>query len=563
MKTSHIILSALTILALASCNDFLSTEDLTRKDSSNFPKTQSDAEQSLTGCYAMLRYLTPDNESEHPMIVAEILSDDRFGGGGPDDAFLHNVDNLTAYNNDMFKEIWDDDYKGIHRCNQLIEQMGQINWASDQDKAQTDGEARFLRAYYYLSLARFFGNVPLITTSLSNNPPQASADEVYAQIASDLLTAINEMPSTPANELSSARLGHANRWAAEGLLARAYLFYTGYYQKESLTAADGTVLDNAKVAAYLKDCIDNSGYKLMPDFRNLWPYANKYSKADYKYASDNDLNWYGEGTDNLEFMFSIKYSSKANWDDNNAYANNEACLFFSPRESDGSTANNFPLGIGWEPVPSARRCWPNGKAYAPKDPRIDGSIFDVTKEAPNYSWGADKQQDETGLWEKKYCAINYKVSSDDGDTYQNISMALYPDVSSDYMINNVQDIVVLRFADILLMHSELTKTVDGINHVRARVGLPAISTYSDQALQSERRFELAFEGERWFDLLRWHKAAQALAAENGVTVRNNNVEESKDMSNIAQRVEATGGFLQIPQSQIDLSNGVLKQNKGW
>ena len=554
MKTSHIILSALTILALASCNDFLSTEDLTRKDSSNFPKTQSDAEQSLTGCYAMLRYLTPDNESEHPMIVAEILSDDRFGGGGPDDAFLHNVDNLTAYNNDMFKEIWDDDYKGIHRCNQLIEQMGQINWASDQDKAQTDGEARFLRAYYYLSLARFFGNVPLITTSLSNNPPQASADEVYAQIASDLLTAINEMPSTPANELSSARLGHANRWAAEGLLARAYLFYTGYYQKESLTA---------KVAAYLKDCIDNSGYKLMPDFRNLWPYANKYSKADYKYASDNDLNWYGEGTDNLEFMFSIKYSSKANWDDNNAYANNEACLFFSPRESDGSTANNFPLGIGWGAGTVSSKMLAEWKAYAPKDPRIDGSIFDVTKEAPNYSWGADKQQDETGLWEKKYCAINYKVSSDDGDTYQNISMALYPDVSSDYMINNVQDIVVLRFADILLMHSELTKTVDGINHVRARVGLPAISTYSDQVLQSERRFELAFEGERWFDLLRWHKAAAALAAENGVTVRNNNVEESKDMSNIAQRVEATGGFLQIPQSQIDLSNGVLKQNKGW
>lgn len=563
MKTSHIILSALTILALASCNDFLSTEDLTRKDSSNFPKTQSDAEQSLTGCYAMLRYLTPDNESEHPMIVAEILSDDRFGGGGPDDAFLHNVDNLTAYNNDMFKEIWDDDYKGIHRCNQLIEQMDQINWTSDQDKAQTDGEARFLRAYYYLSLARFFGNVPLITTSLSNNPPQASADEVYAQIASDLLTAINEMPSTPANELSSARLGHANRWAAEGLLARAYLFYTGYYQKESLTAADGTVLDNAKVAAYLKDCIDNSGYKLMPDFRNLWPYANKYSKADYKYASDNDLNWYGEGTDNLEFMFSIKYSSKANWDDNNAYVNNEACLFFSPRESDGSTANNFPLGIGWGAGTVSSKMLAEWKAYAPKDPRIDGSIFDVTKEAPNYSWGADKQQDETGLWEKKYCAINYKVSSDDGDTYQNISMALYPDVSSDYMINNVQDIVVLRFADILLMHSELTKTVDGINHVRARVGLPAISTYSDQVLQSERRFELAFEGERWFDLLRWHKAAAALAAENGVTVRNNNVEESKDMSNIAQRVEATGGFLQIPQSQIDLSNGVLKQNKGW
>lgn len=563
MKTSHILLSALTVLALASCNDFLTTEDLTRKNSSNFPKTEADAAQSLTGCYAMLRYITPDNEAEHPMIVAEILSDDRFGGGGPDDAFIHNVDNLTAYNNDMFKEIWDDDYKGVHRCNQLLEQIGQINWTSDQDKAQIDGEARFLRAYYYLSLARFFGHVPLITTSLSNNPPQASADDVYAQIATDLVTAINELPSTPATEIPAARLGHANRWAAEGLLARAYLFYTGYYQKESLKTTDGTVLDNAKVAAYLKDCIDNSGYKLMPDFRNLWPYANKYTKPDYKYASDNDLNWYGEGTDNLEFMFSIKYSSKATWDDNNAYANNEACLFFSPRESDGSTANNFPLGIGWGAGTVSSKMLADWKAYAPKDPRIDGSIFDVSKEAPDYSWGADKQQDETGLWEKKYCAINYKVSSDDGDTYQNISMAMYPDIINDYMLNNVQDIVVLRFADILLMHSELTKTVDGINRVRARVGLPAIAAYSDEALQSERRFELAFEGERWFDLLRWHKAATALAAENGVTVRNNNAEERKNMSGIAQRVEETGGFLQIPQSQIDLSNGVLKQNKGW
>lgn len=551
------------MLALASCNDFLTTEDLTRKNSSNFPTSEADAQQALTGCYAMLRFINLGNEAKHPFIVSEILSDERFGGGGPDDVFLHNVDNLTAYNNDMFKEIWDDDYKGVHRCNQLLEQIGQINWTSDQDKAQIDGEARFLRAYYYLSLARFFGNVPLITTSLSDNPPQASADEVYAQIATDLVTAIKELPSTPATEIPAARLGHANRWAAEGLLARAYLFYTGYYQKESLKTTDGTELDNAKVAAYLKDCIDNSGYKLMPDFRNLWPYANKYTKPDYKYASDNDLSWYGEGTDNQEFMFSIKYSAKANWDDDNAYANNEACLFFSPRESDGSTANNFPLGIGWGAGTVSSKMLSEWKAYAPKDPRIDGSIFDVSKEAPDYSWGADKQQDETGLWQKKYCAITYKHTSNGETVIENYSRALYPDVNSDYQLNNVQDIVVLRFADILLMHSELTKTVDGINRVRARVGLPAIASYSDEALQSERRFELAFEGERWFDLLRWYKAAAALAAENGVAVRNNNVEERKDMSGIAQRVEATGGFLQIPQSQIDLSNGVLKQNKGW
>ena len=113
------------------------------------------------------------------------------------------------------------------------------------------------------------------------------------------------------------------------------------------------------------------------------------------------------------------------------------------------------------------------------------------------------------------------------------------------------------------MYSELTQTTDGINQVRARVGLAPISGYSDKALRNERRFELAFEGERWFDLLRWHQAAEALSAENGTVIRNNNADSKVDMSGVALRVKETGGFLQIPQAQIDLSNGVLKQNQGW
>lgn len=563
MKTKTIIIIALSLLTLSSCNDFLDTEDLTRKDSSNFPIDETDAQQSLTGCYAMLRYVTSGNEDEIPMIVAEILSDDRFGGGGPDDAFLHNVDHLTAYNNDMFEEIWSDGYTGVHRCNQLLEQMDQISWTSDDSRNKVDGETRFLRAYFYLNLVRFFGNIPLVTTSLSDNPEQASADDVYAQIATDLVTAINELPSTPATEISTSELGHANKWAAEGLLARAFLFYTGYYNKESLTLTDGTTLTSDAVAAYLKDCIDNSGYKLMPDFRNLWPYSNQYTKTDYPYSQDNDLDWYGEDGGNLETMFAIKYSANANWDDGQTYINNQVNLFFSPRESDGSLENNFPLGTGWGAGTVSPKMLDAWKAYAPKDPRIDGSIFDVSKEAPNYSWGADKQQDETGLWQKKYCAINAKTTSDGETVIENFSRILYPDISSDYMLNNIQDIVVLRFADVLLMHSELTKTVDGINQVRARVGLSPVASYSDTVLRNERRFELAFEGLRWFDLLRWHTAAEALEAENGVTVLDNNAETQEDMSGIGQRVEDTGGFLQIPQSQIDLSDGVLKQNPGW
>lgn len=552
-----------SMLALASCDDFLSTEDLTRKNSSNFPTTEDDAQQALTGCYTMLRFINSGNEAKHPLIVSEILSDERFGGGGPDDVFLHNVDHLTAYNNNMFDEMWSNGYTGVHRCNQLIEQMSQITWASDANRKKVDGETHFLRAYFYLNLVRFFGNIPLITTSLSDNPAQASADDVYALIASDLLTAINELPATAAASIPTSELGHANKWAAEALLGRAYLFYTGYYGKESLKAADGTVLDNAKVAAYLKDCIDHSGYKLMPDFRNLWPYSNSYTKPDYAYSKDNNLSWYGEGGANLETIFAIMYSSKASWGNGLACINNQVDLFFSPRESDGNLENNFPLGTGWGAGTVSPKMITDWKAYEAKDPRIDGSVFDVAKEAPNYSWGADKQQDETGLWQKKYCAITYKKTSNGETVIENYSRALYPDVNSDYQLNNIQSIVALRFADVLLMYSELTQTTDGINQVRARVGLAPISGYSDKALRNERRFELAFEGERWFDLLRWHQAAEALSAENGTVIRNNNADSKVDMSGVALRVKETGGFLQIPQAQIDLSNGVLKQNQGW
>ena len=64
------------------------------------------------------------------------------------------------------------------------------------------------------------------------------------------------------------------------MLARVFLFYTGYYQKEALPTLDGT-LSKTDVAALLKDCIDHSGHKLMPDFRNLWPYSNPYTAPDY------------------------------------------------------------------------------------------------------------------------------------------------------------------------------------------------------------------------------------------------------------------------------------------
>ena len=78
-------------------------------------------------------------------------------------------------------------------------------------------------------------------------------------------------------------------------------------------------------------------------------------------------------------------------------------------------------------------------------------------------------------------------------------------------LNNIHDLVLIRFADVLLMQSELKKDVAGINEVRKRAGLNPIAAYSEEALRNERRWELACEGTRWNDLRRWHIAAAALA----------------------------------------------------
>lgn len=126
------------------------------------------------------------------------------------------------------------------------------------------------------------------------------------------------------------------------------------------------------------------------------------------------------------------------------------------------------------------------------------------------------------------------------------------------------DLNVIRYADVLLMQSELSETATSMNLVRARAKLPAVG-YSATALRNERRWELAFEGTRWSDIRRWGIAKEALSNQIGADIWNRGVATTmKDQgAGYAVRFDATKGFMPIPQSEIDLSNGVLTQNAGW
>ena len=145
---------------------------------------------------------------------------------------------------------------------------------------------------------------------------------------------------------------------------------------------------------------------------------------------------------------------------------------------------------------------------------------------------------------------------------------------NDIQLDNTQSLVLLRLADVLIMGAELGsgKAQQYMDAVRTRAQLPAGVAPTLANIQTERRYELAFEGIRYFDLLRWYRGeagAIIKANESGADIHNNGVVTTINSSdngvfdNIDQRVRDTGGFLMIPQDQIDLSNKVLVQNHGW
>lgn len=132
---------------------------------------------------------------------------------------------------------------------------------------------------------------------------------------------------------------------------------------------------------------------------------------------------------------------------------------------------------------------------------------------------------------------------------------------------NIADLIHMRFADVLLMQSELEQNADGLNKVRARSHMGPV-TYSLEAIKEERRWELAFESIRWWDLLRWSgpslkEAGDALNKQNDFKVINAAVVVPMVHFDYAARLQKTQGYWPIPQDEIDLSNGVLKQNPGW
>lgn len=133
-----------------------------------------------------------------------------------------------------------------------------------------------------------------------------------------------------------------------------------------------------------------------------------------------------------------------------------------------------------------------------------------------------------------------------------------------YQASNCQALTLIRYADVLLMHDELTQTNTGMTQIRSRAGL-APKPYTLENLQNERRWEFAFEGLRWDDMRRWHIAPECLAKQVGGKIYNKGQQTTMhdQGEGYVTRFNKTQGYCRLPGMEVRLSNGGLKQNPGW
>lgn len=564
----YLLGAALVVTGFASCS--LDTENLTERTTENFPRTEDDATEVLASVYQNLNAVNAYPQ-ESFYYLSMLASDDNLGGGGTNDKLMQAMDLLTNYNVNMTEDYYKLRYEGINRANTLLEALESTSLETDVLN-RIKGEALFLRAFYYYELASMYGNVPLQLTP-GNAVQQGEVSVLWGQILQDLRDASEMM----ADERKTN--GHVDKYCAEAMLGRAWLFYTGMYCNGTDIAAltstnynpltsvelpDGTTLTKAEVLGYIEDCVKNSGYSLVSDFRNLWSYTNRCTVEEYPYTQGQGLSWVeNDNAVNPESMFAIKFNKLADWNTTIGYGNGYA-LHFGVRGGQ-DFENTFPFGQGWGAGPVAPNLVDDWKADEPTDMRLNASIQDV-RELPGYTYGGwvDFVQ-ETEYLEKKQCAVTAR--DDDGKLQPCFEVVMY---GSDgwsngvnFQTSNIRDLVLIRFADVLLMWSELKEDVEGINRVRNRAGLSSISNYSLQALQRERRYELAFEGVRWNDIRRWHIAAAALEKQNNQPVYYCGASGRNTAHNggYTARYNATAGFCKMPENQVSL--GMVEQNPGW
>lgn len=504
MKKNFLYLVAIVIVALlGACKKDLDVNPQNRITLDNYYKTQADAFAALVAVYDRFGFQAGGLYDKSA--IMSVAGDDQLaGGGGPTDINDLQVMQTYTLNASTGPQgyLWNRGYSGIYRANVLLSKIDAIPMDATL-KARYVAETKAMRAAFYFDLVTFFKNVPIIEGTVDPkdlyNITQAAPSAVYAYIEKDLNDAMPGLPNTVPAATEGGRL---TKGSAQALLGKVLL-----YEKKWQAAADQFAVVNGTAPGVSPSVY---GYKLIANFADLWKPTNKFNTESI-----------------IEFVHSG--NSNGNWSDAGASEGNLLSITTGPRGYSTILPGAPDYMSGYSFLVFTKAFFD----FIHFDPRNAATVANLdslkTNGIANYTAGYNN----TGYFFGKYIG---RVSNKAANTPE---------------LNFGVDEYEIRLADTYLMEAEALMNAGAavgtgsrayilFNAVRARVGLNPVAV-TQANLEKERRLELAGEGQRFPDLVRWGKAAATLASKGFIAGRHE--------------------VFPIPQGE--LNNTKIEQNKEW
>lgn len=528
------LMSALS-LGMTSCSDFLDEPIRGQQDMENYFSTEEECAKQITGCYNFLdgrdwwqiyKFYNMCNMTTDDCWMGNTTQDP--GDYRPAAQFTGNTIDLG----NACQNFWQYRYKGITQCNIAINKIPQVKFNDEAYKNRLIAEAKFLRGFYYFDLVKNFGGVPMVMSLMMPSEVQgierASKEETYALIEQDLKDAIAALPKKA--EQSAADMGRATSGAAKGMLAKVYLYQEKYEEAEKLLQE---LTCRGSFAGQTPE------YELMDNFGEVW-------NMDYNNGKESLFEI--QTSDDTQYALGERYS-----------------VVVGSRDDSG-----WSWGLPTSDLENAFKA-------AGDDIRLKYTILhDGQTEVPG---------DPTWTEDNPYVISASKHKSG------RCNMKLYIPVGkrpSPYdAAHNALNIRLLRYAEVLLMYAEVENQLGhdseaqwALNKVRSRVGLAAVTSTGTQLrddIRTERRLELALEGTRLDDIRRWKMddgktMMEHLFGANGSFVKYNTETSTDPYETTNQQENSNKGInfqaprdllYAIPNSEITMSNGSIKQNPGY
>lgn len=542
-------------LILTSCNDFLELDPLAQENSGNYMNNEENAIKVINGIYDILSQTEgrgPDGiwmSHHYDFHFASIATDDAVKGSKLSDSpELSDIESFNAkVGNSISDAFWIHGFWGVSRSNYAIKNLPEAT-INEGLKSRLLGEAYFLRAYHYIYLLHQFGGVPLFTAPLNpsdfGNSPRASLHETFEFINTDLTKAIELLPEK--SGYAPTDLGRATKGAAKAFLAKSLIYQIGIDSESTHTWNE--------VYKLTSEIISSGEYSLVANYALLFEHENKNTS---------------------ESIFEIQ-ATEGTASDPPTSVGNAYSLY------QGNRVSNPDANSGWgfhNPTQNLVN------AFDPTDPRLSCTVYGIGFNG-QVLYGAEMKFDR----------------AEQGSNYLNRKATLPSKPTLDKAAD--KNILVMRYADILLIHAEASyytgqesEARQYLNMVRERARnssyckgyvdgskdtyvmpsstpkVPNITSSGEtllDAIINERRLELAMESNRMWDLIRTGKLIDVISKAKDADNAGNGDNEEVRHEGIGNRIKnhalvgKDGKYIPVlPIPLTEIQNWGIEQNPNY